>query len=64
MTNSIKIPLVKLTFSGGSYIADADSVLAELSELLPELEAGETVTLKRVDLTVAEYEALPEFEGF
>jgi hypothetical protein len=62
--SSIRIPLVKLTYDGRSYIADADSVLAEASELFPDMRAGETLTFKRVDLTTAELEALPEFDGF
>ena len=62
--SAIKIPLVRLTYDGRHYTADADSVLAEASELLPDLNAGEIITLKRVDLTAAEYEALPEFDGF
>lgn len=62
--SSIKIPLVKITYSGRSYTADADSILATLSEMLEDMKEGETVTLKRVDLTTAQYEALPEFEGW
>lgn len=62
--DAIKIPLLRATHSGQSYIADADTVLAELSELIPDLEEGETITLKRVDLTTSEYEALPEFNGW
>lgn len=62
--SAIKIPLLRATYSGQSYIADADSVLAELSELIPDLEPGAIITLKRVDLTTAEYEALPEFGGW
>lgn len=64
MSNSIKLPLVKLSYSGRSYIADADSILATLSEMLEDLDDGEVVSLKRVDLTTAQYEALPEFEGW
>lgn len=64
VTTPIKIPLVKVTYDGRSFIADADTILADLSELLPDLDAGDVVTLKRIDLTTAEYEALPEFEGW
>lgn len=64
MSNSIKLPLVKLSYSGRSQIADADSILATLSEMLEDLDDGEVVSLKRVDLTTAQYEALPEFEGW
>lgn len=62
--NSIKLPYVKVTYGGASYISDPDSVLAEIRELLDELTDGETVILKRVDITTAELEALPEFEGW
>jgi len=61
---SIKIPLLRATYSGQSYIADADTVLSELSELIPDLEPGSTITLKVVNLTAAELEALPEFNGW
>jgi len=64
MVNSIKIPLLRATYSGQSYISDADTVLSELSELIPDLEPGATITLKVVSLTAAEYVALPEFNGW
>jgi hypothetical protein len=64
MVSAIKIPLVKVIYDGRSYIDEADTILAGLSELIPDLKPGETITLKRVDLTTSEYEALPEFEGW
>ena len=60
----MKIPLVKLVYDGRSYIADIDSVLADARELLDDLDEGEIITIKRVDLTQAELDALPEFEGW
>ena len=60
--SAIKIPLVKVIYDGRSYIDEADTILADLSEMIPDLEPGETVTLKRVGLTTAEYDALPELE--
>lgn len=60
--SAIKIPLVKVIYDGCYYIDEADTILADLSEMIPDLEPGETVTLKRVDLTTAEYDALPELE--
>ena len=51
-------------FGGPCVVSEAESVLDELRQLLPEMFEGEVFTITIAEMDEEEYENLPEFSGY
>ena len=51
-------------FGGPCVACEAESVIDELRQLLPEMFEGEVFTITVAEMDKEEYENLPEFSGY